>query len=229
MSYVIASPEAVATAAAEVREIGEALRAAAAMAGPATTGIPPLAVDEISAAITKLFGSFGQEYQALSVQAALFHDQFVRSLSASPGAYAAAEAANALSLQSLEQGVLGLINAPTNTLLGRPLIGNGANGAANTGQAGGAGGILWGNGGTGGSGATGQSGGRGGDAGLFGNGGAGGAGGAGAAGLAGGAGGAGGASGLLGGFGGVGGAGGAGGAGLTGLGGAGGTGGTGGG
>src|ERR1043165_7740426 len=48
-----------------------------------------------------------------------------------------------------------LINAPTQLLLGRPLIGNGANGAAGTGQAGGAGGILWGNGGTGGSGAVG--------------------------------------------------------------------------
>ncbi|MEK0729033.1 hypothetical protein OSH23_24295, partial [Mycobacterium ulcerans] len=47
---------------------------------------------------------------------------------------------------------LNLINTPTNALLGRPLIGNGANGAPGTGQAGGPGGILWGNGGAGGSG-----------------------------------------------------------------------------
>jgi DprA winged helix domain len=85
-------------------------------------------------------------------------------------------------------------NAPTQALLGRPIIGNGANGAAGTGQAGGAGGILWGNGGNGGSGAAGTAtapaggGGAGGAAGLFGNGGHGGAGGAGAAGAAGGAG-----------------------------------------
>ena len=78
-----------------------------------------------------------------------------------------------------EQTVMNLINAPTNTLLGRPLIGNGASGASGTGQAGQAGGILWGNGGTGGSGAAGQPGGAGGAAGLIGNGGIGGAGGTG--------------------------------------------------
>jgi PPE-repeat protein len=54
--------------------------------------------------------------------------------------------------RQVQQDVLGVINAPTNLLLGRPLIGNGTNGAAGTGQPGGAGGILWGNGGTGGSG-----------------------------------------------------------------------------
>ncbi|WP_165609384.1 PecA family PE domain-processing aspartic protease [Mycobacterium alsense] len=77
----------------------------------------------------------------------------------------------------LEQGVLGVVNAPTNFLLGRPLIGNGIDGAAGTGQPGGPGGILWGNGGNGGSsGATGVAGGAGGPAGLIGNGGTGGAG-----------------------------------------------------
>src|ERR1700690_1623322 len=49
-------------------------------------------------------------------------------------------------------------NAPTQALLGRPIIGNGANGAAGTGQAGGAGGILWGNGGHGGAGGAGAAG-----------------------------------------------------------------------
>ncbi len=39
------------------------------------------------------------------------------------------------------------MNTPTQLLLGRPLIGNGANGAPGTGQAGGAGGLLYGNGG----------------------------------------------------------------------------------
>ncbi len=82
-------------------------------------------------------------------------------------------------LGQAEQTVLNLINAPTNTLLGRPLIGNGASGAADTGQAGQPGGLLWGNGGTGGSGAAGHPGGAGGAAGLIGNGGTGGAGGTG--------------------------------------------------
>ncbi|MGV7705393.1 PGRS repeat-containing protein, partial [Mycobacterium kansasii] len=80
-----------------------------------------------------------------------------------------AEAVNANPLQSVERELLGAINAPTNTLLGRPLIGDGAAGtAANpNGQSGG---LLWGNGGNGYNGL----GGNGGAAGLIGNGGAGG-------------------------------------------------------
>ncbi|WP_140032002.1 PE domain-containing protein, partial [Mycobacterium tuberculosis] len=73
-----------------------------------------------------------------------FHDQFVRALAAGAGAYAGAEAAN------VEQQLLNAINAPTLALLGRPLIGNGADGSPGTGQAGGPGGILYGNGGNGG-------------------------------------------------------------------------------
>lgn len=76
-----------------------------------------------------------------------------------------------------EQTVMTVINAPTSTLLGRPLIGDGTNGAPGTGQAGGPGGFLWGNGGNGGSGTGTQAGGPGGPAGLIGNGGTGGAGG----------------------------------------------------
>ena len=49
-----------------------------------------------------------------------------------------------------------MVNAPTNFLLGCPLVGDGTNGVAGTGQAGGDGGILWGNGGMGGSGTPGQ-------------------------------------------------------------------------
>ncbi|WP_343286442.1 PGRS repeat-containing protein, partial [Mycobacterium tuberculosis] len=82
--------------------------------------------------------------------------------------YAVAEAASATPLQN----VLDAINAPVQSLTGRPLIGDGANGIDGTGQAGGNGGWLWGNGGNGGSGAPGQAGGAGGAAGLIGNGGA---------------------------------------------------------
>lgn len=88
-----------------------------------------------------------------------------------------------------EQTVMNVINAPTNTLLGRPLIGNGTDGPPGTGQAGGPGGILWGNGGNGGSGTGTQAGGPGGPAGLIGNGGTGGTGGSAAYGGAGGIGG----------------------------------------
>jgi hypothetical protein len=132
------------------------------------------AEDEVSATIDRVFGSHAQAYQALSAQASAFHQQFVQALSSGARSYASAEAANASPLQ----GLLDAINAPIQALLGRPLIGNGANGAPGTGHNGGAGGILTGNGGAGGSGGAGQNGGHGGAAGLFGTGGAGGSGGA---------------------------------------------------
>ncbi|OBK30865.1 hypothetical protein A5634_15050 [Mycobacterium asiaticum] len=90
---MIATPDLVAVAASDLHGIGESLRAAAAAAAPSTTGIALLAGDEVSAAVTRLFGSFGQEYQALSAQATLFHDQFLTALNAGGKAYASAEAA----------------------------------------------------------------------------------------------------------------------------------------
>ncbi|AMC48164.1 hypothetical protein RN05_3888 [Mycobacterium tuberculosis] len=85
----------------------------------------------------------GQTYQALSARAAAFHERFVQALATGGGAYAAAEAASVSPLQS----ALDLLNAPTQALLGRPLVGNGANGAPGTGANGGDGGILFGSGG----------------------------------------------------------------------------------
>lgn len=140
MSFVIVAPEALMSVASEVAGIGSALNAAA---------------DEVSAAMAALFGAHAQEYQRLSAQAAGFHAQFVQALNAGVNSYASAEAANASPLQAVEQQVLGLINGPAQTLLGRPLIGNGADGAPGTGQPGGPGGLLWGNGGNGGSGVAG--------------------------------------------------------------------------
>ncbi len=97
-----------------------------------------------------------------------------------------------------------IINAPTDTLFGRDLIGNGAAGTA-TSPTGGAGGFLFGNGGAGYTPTGGVAvGGNGGNAGLIGNGGTGGAG------FGGGAGGVGGVGGWLMGNGGVGGLGSAG-------------------
>ena len=51
----------------------------------------------------------------------------------------ATEAASADPLQRLEQDQLAVINEPFQTVLGRPLIGNGANAAPGSGQNGGAG------------------------------------------------------------------------------------------
>ena len=87
------------------------------------------ASDQVSGAVTAVLTAYGREYQAISAQLSEFHEEFARGLAAGAGAYAAAEAANASPLQTLEQDVLGVINAPTNPLLGRPLIGPGTNGA----------------------------------------------------------------------------------------------------
>ena len=97
----------------------------------------------MSTAIAALFSGHAQGYQALSAQAAEFHAQFVRALTAGAAAYAPAEAANTSPFQEL----LNLINAPTLALTGRPLIGNGADGAPGSGQNGAPGGWLGGDGG----------------------------------------------------------------------------------
>lgn len=185
MSFVIAAPEVMAAAATDLANIGSSISAASAAAAGPTMGILAAGADEVSVAISALFGSHAQGYQTLSAQLAAYHNQFVRALNAGAGSYASAEAAN------VQQTLLNAINAPTQTLLGRPLIGNGADGGP--GQNGGPGGLLYGNGGNGGAGDTANpNGGNGGSAGLIGNGGAGGAGAATGAGGAGGNGGIGG-------------------------------------
>ncbi len=177
MSFVNVAPQLVSTAAADAARIGSAINTAN-TAAAATTQVLAAAQDEVSTAIAALFGSHGQHYQAISAQVAAYQQRFVLALSQAGSTYAVAEAASATPLQQIEQALLGVINTPTEALVGRKLIGDGAHGAPGTGQAGGAGGILWGNGGNGGSGAPGQAGGAGGAAGLIGNGGAGGTGGA---------------------------------------------------
>ncbi|WP_079088989.1 PE family protein, partial [Mycobacterium tuberculosis] len=146
MSFVLIAPEFVTAAAGDLTNLGSSISAANASA------VLAAGADEVSARIAALFGGFGLEYQAISAQVAAYHQRFVQALSTGAGAYASAEAAAA------EQIVLGVINAPTQALLGRPLIGDGAN-ATTPGGAGGAGGLLFGNGGAGAAGAPGQAGG----------------------------------------------------------------------
>src|SRR4051812_45127467 len=157
MSYLVTVPELVSAAAADLTGIGETLSEASASAAAPTTVLLAAGADEVSGAIAALFSGHGQAFQAVSTQAAAFHDRFVQLLSSGAGAYTSAEAANVAPLQSVEQNLLGMINAPTKLLLDRPLIGNGADAAAGSGLAGEDGGLLLGNGGKGGSGAAGQA------------------------------------------------------------------------
>lgn len=195
MSFVLISPEVVSAAAGDLANVGSTISAANKAAAAATTQVLAAGADEVSARIAALFGMYGLEYQAISAQVAAYHQQFVQTLRTGAASYMLAEATN------VEQNLLNLINAPTQTLLGRPLIGDGANattpggaggdGGIGAGGAGGFGAVLFGNGGAGGSGAPGGigAGGNGGNALLVGNGGNGGAGTGGAAGGAGGSGG----------------------------------------
>ena len=82
MSYVIAAPELMTSAATDLATIGSTIGAANAAAAAPTTGIVVAAEDEVSAAIAALFSAQGQGYQAVGAQAAAFHAQFVRALTA---------------------------------------------------------------------------------------------------------------------------------------------------
>jgi hypothetical protein len=181
MSYLAVASESLASAASDLSHLGSELNAANNAAANSTTRALAAGADEVSTAVASVFAEHGQAFQSLSSQASAFHAQFVRAMSTAGGAYRAAEAVGATRLQAVPDDALAMINAPTEALAGRALIGNGTNGTTNAqgvGTAGGAGGILFGNGGKGGnSTAVGAAGGAGGNAGLIGNGGKGGAGG----------------------------------------------------
>src|ERR1700761_3931087 len=141
-SFLSATPEALASASADLGKIGDTLRQATSLAGPSTAEIVPLAGDEVSTAVSKLFGSYGQEFQALSAQSAQFHAQFASLLSANGVVYTAEEATNTALTQFVGIAQQFGIFSPVAELTGRPLFGNGTNGAAGTGAHGGKAGWL---------------------------------------------------------------------------------------
>lgn len=206
MSFMLVAPEMLQTAAADAAQIGSAVRAGNLAAAIPTTGLAAAGADEVSAAIAALFGAHAQEYQAAAAQAATYHEQFVGALTAAATTYAGAETSIASGLASaaskaasngfqdlvygpihgtgqawitspLGRALDPIINAPTDLLLGRDLIGNGVAGTAGS-PTGGPGGLFFGDGGPGYSptGGVGAVGGAGGAAGWIGNGGAGGTG-----------------------------------------------------
>jgi hypothetical protein len=110
MSFVIAVPEMVASAASNLTSLGSMISEANAAAAAPTTGVAAAAGDEVSAAIASLFSSHARDFQALSAQAAAFHAQFVQALAGAGNSYAATEAANAsLLLKIVEQDVAEIV------------------------------------------------------------------------------------------------------------------------
>src|SRR5258705_7126491 len=106
--------------------MGSALNAANAAAAVPTTALAAAGTDEISAAIAALFAEFGKDYQALSLHLNAFEQQFAQALNSAAATYVAVDTALTATLQP----VIDVINLPTELLLGRGLIGNGANGTA---------------------------------------------------------------------------------------------------
>ena len=123
MSFVLAAPDALLTAASDLAGIGSTLRSANAQAALPTTGVIAAARDEVSTQIAALFSQHAQGYQQLSAEIATFHDKFVQALSAGANTYAAAES-------NVAQTLTNAVNAPARALSGQPLIGAAAAGAA---------------------------------------------------------------------------------------------------
>jgi hypothetical protein len=113
MSFVITDPDMMATTADELQGIGASLEATNAAAAAPTTGVLPPATDSVSARAAALLDAHAQQYQALSAQAEMFHNQFVQTLITAKNAYAEAETTNAAAMQSTSSNNIALIMGGT--------------------------------------------------------------------------------------------------------------------
>jgi hypothetical protein len=109
MSYVIAAPEMMTSAAADLAAIGSNVSAAHMVAAAPTVAVVPAAADEVSAAIASVFANHAQAFQGLAGKAAAFNDQFVQTLKSGGAAYAQTEATSAAGLRSLWLPLLSLV------------------------------------------------------------------------------------------------------------------------
>jgi hypothetical protein len=117
MSYVVADPEMMTSAATNLATIGSTLDAAHAAAAARTVAVTPAAADEVSASIAHLFSGYAQDYQAVADQASAFHEEFAQHLTGSSASYASAEAAIASFLQDLDAEILNWLNNEATQLI----------------------------------------------------------------------------------------------------------------
>ncbi|WP_239656584.1 PE family protein [Mycobacterium riyadhense] len=92
---MITAPDTVTSAAGDLAGIRSTLAEATVAAARPTTSVTAAAADEVSLALSRVFGSYGQQFQALSAQAGAFHDEFVSLLRGGAAAYLNTEIANA--------------------------------------------------------------------------------------------------------------------------------------
>ena len=112
VAYVLATPDSFVTAAEDLALTGSAISAANETAANSTAWLLPAGVDEVSTRIAALFAEHGAQFQAVSAQAAQFHEQFVRNLAANANAYLATE------IDSAEQCLGNAVSAPAQTAAG---------------------------------------------------------------------------------------------------------------
>lgn len=151
MSFVVAAPEEVAAAAGDLAGIGSTLREVTAAAAGQTTAITTAAADDVSLAISEMFGTYGQQFQALSAEAASFHNGFVSLLNGGASAYLSAEIANAQQTMNTASvaasSAVGSFTASSAAAASTPILGGLLGGS--TGSGGLLGGLLGGGTGTG--------------------------------------------------------------------------------
>jgi hypothetical protein len=141
MSFLVAEPELVTAAAGNLAGIGATIEEANVAAAARTTAITAAAEDDVSLAIAEMFGTYGQQFQTLSADAAVFHSEFVTLLNGGAGAYISAELANAERAASFTLSGSAAASTP---ILGGLLGGGGSGGGILGGLLGGGtgGGIL---------------------------------------------------------------------------------------
>ncbi|OBK14155.1 PE family protein [Mycobacterium asiaticum] len=119
MTQLLVDPQIVSTVTANIDRIGSTIRAASAAAAAPTSGLVAAAADEVSAAIANLFGTHGQEFQAVVNQVEAYHGQFQQNLAAAANAYVQTETAAVNSLRS----ALGLSAVPVSAAPALPYTG----------------------------------------------------------------------------------------------------------
>jgi hypothetical protein len=98
MSYAIADPEIMTTAASDLATIRSDLEAAHLVAAARTTSVIPAAADEVSAGIAHLMSTHALAFQAMVQRASTFHQQFAHDIDAAAASYSSAESVNAAKL-----------------------------------------------------------------------------------------------------------------------------------
>ena len=122
MAFLIAAPELLAAAATDLANIGSTISVANAAAAFPTTGVLAAGADEVSGEYRGVVrGARGRSIRRSARRRRSFHAQFVQLMNTGAGAYASAEAASASPLQSVQQDLLNVVNAPTQAAVGRPL------------------------------------------------------------------------------------------------------------